>query len=328
LLSQLMMGSFFMYSLHSVCAPKELVVRSSTQLSASTTPTTTTSTTVAQRQAAVAGATLTPRAASCHGRGREASAIALAKERHFEEQRALRPNMMPQAKSMVAMFGLSHELWMLQVEYPCEHTVLVGNRFCDGAKFLCNPHWISQMQSCSVYSFGIAQNVQFETDLHQLLPHCVLHGFDPTPSVRAMEPVLQQLGGTFHSLGLSNTNSSIVLEGQSVPVYDLLTIRRVIGDNADVPITILKVDIEGHEWALMEQLISTCDRSAPYAYTLMLEIHLGMGQRVSGMPDLAAMGEGMARCGYRMVAKDPNHWDPLCVEVVWVHENFVQCNLN
>lgn len=324
--------AYFLFTMCSARMPVALsdaATTSTTRLppSLATTPTTTvavaTQATPLPTPAPTPAKALMPTSLDCTPR--EATPLMLMKEQHYAAQQATRSIVTGQALDMVLRFGQSHEFWLLQADYPCEHTVLVGNRYCDGAKLLCNPHWVPAID-CRVFSFGIAQNIQFETDLVRMLPHCRVFGFDPTPAVASMAPALEQLGGSFHGWGLMHQNTTIMLEGQSVPAYDLATIRALVGDNLAVPITILKIDIEGHEWVTLYHLFAQCDRERPVAFMLMIELHLNMGQRI-GLANVDQFVRATANCGYRVYAKDPNHWDPLCIEVALVHENYLQCEV-
>lgn len=192
----------------------------------------------------------------------------------------------------------------------------------DGAKYVCNIHHIKQQEHCVYYGVGVDGEVHFDEALVKYLPHCEMHAFDPTPGSSAglMPRKLQDLNITFHkNYGLTASDGPLSignlpdLEGRS-----LATIRRQLG-HTQRPIDILKIDIEGSEWEVLESIMEGCDRSNPVAHQLQIEFHSPKVRRFVNLV------ESMLQCGYRPFAKDTNYYCMHCIEYAFVHENFVKC---
>ena len=102
---------------------------------------------------------------------------------------------------------------------------------------------------------------------------CEVHSFDPsmnTSSHRRSANVM------FHNIGLGNFNSDAFDPRQDIYVKDnqkwkmrtLKSVVQMLGHENRV-IDVLKIDIEGHEWAVVENLIET--GMFPFVRQFMLE---------------------------------------------------------
>jgi len=261
---------------------------------------------------------------------RRTNALATFKEGRYETMRALE-----QAKRSSAAPPDGTALWyLLQPDYSCEDTALVGHHFDDGAKYICNLHWLHrQRRPCVYYSFGVNGEIEFEAELVDLLPTCEMHAFDPTPSVRTGPSAkrLGDMGVHYHAWGLAGDNGTIELEATAVEAMTLGAVRERLG-HLDAPIDILKVDIEGHEWAAFDEMLRHCERDRPAAMQILVELHMYTVRGDGGIVHftelrrkLERLSDSLHRCGYRCFSKDPNHYCHLCLEYGFVHERFLQC---
>jgi len=136
-----------------------------------------------------------------------------------------------------------------------------------------------------VYSFGIGTNVTFDVDLIREIG-CEVHAFDPTPlSVewlrsQTLPPSffshpwgLAAYDGSAHfTLPKSHSVSFTMSDGipsKSVaecPVYRLRTVLNLLGHER---INLLKIDIEGAEYQILDDLITESDRIDQ----LLIEFH-------------------------------------------------------
>ena len=121
--------------------------------------------------------------------------------------------------------------------------------FGDGPKFVCGVDSIAQKaarfadegaeERCLVYSIGSNNDVSFERAVHDHIPGCEIHTFDPT--LNNTEFVGDQYA-TFHDWGLGKDGESMSSEskGKTWVSKGLDTIMRELG-HTDRTIDILKV---------------------------------------------------------------------------------------
>lgn len=209
--------------------------------------------------------------------------------------------------------------WLLEPYYDCELKTRLGNAVDDGAKYICNQHHLARLPSCLYYGFGVANEISFDLEISKTLD-CEMFVFDPTPSV-ATSGIVHRLSEAeifYHSWGIGKTDDQIQLEGQMVPAYRLATIMQMLGHTGRV-IDILKIDVEGAEWDVLEDLLAECDPEQPVAYQLLVELHGPTLARI--LP----LRRHLERCGYRMFSKDTNFHCLNCLETSYVHVNFLKC---
>jgi FkbM family methyltransferase len=140
-----------------------------------------------------------------------------------------------------------------------------------------------------VYSVGIGEDISFDLGMIERFG-CAVHGFDPTPrSLAWLEK--QKLPERFfvHPFGLAEFDgvarfappanpayvSHSVLPGHGgdrieLPVKRLATVLKELGHQR---LDVLKIDIEGAEYAVLEDLLST----GVLPKQLLVEFHHGMG---------------------------------------------------
>jgi FkbM family methyltransferase len=140
-----------------------------------------------------------------------------------------------------------------------------------------------------VYSAGLGEDISFDLALIERFG-CVVHGFDPTP--RSLAWLAEQKlppSYTVHGYGIAHRDgtasflapknpahvSHSVLaghEGERIefPVKRLVTVLRELGHER---VELLKLDIEGSEYEVLDDLIAT----VPLPRQLMIEFHHGIG---------------------------------------------------
>ena len=139
----------------------------------------------------------------------------------------------------------------------------------------------------TVYSFGIGEDASFDIDLISRFG-LVVHGFDPTPkSIKWVDEHVFCNNFVFHEYGLADFDGQVcfnppdnpehvshtILDRRStadraiiVPVKKLDTIIKELGHDV---IAILKMDIEGAEYQVIDYLSKTNIRPAQ----LLVEFH-------------------------------------------------------
>lgn len=209
--------------------------------------------------------------------------------------------------------------YLIEPQYSCDVDLRVGDVIGDGAKYVCNPHHIQEQPSCIYYGFGVNGNVMFEQALQKVVS-CEMHAFDPTPSVvaGAQPGHLAEMGVEFHPWGLSGADEKIKIAGAEVQAYTLETIRSKLQHNAR-PIDILKIDIEGSEWATLQTALRHCNQHHPIAHQILVELHSATQAQVTRLYD------DLTRCGYRPFHKDANHYSTNYMEYAFVHWHFLKC---
>lgn len=209
--------------------------------------------------------------------------------------------------------------YFLEPDYSCDVDLRVGDVVGDGAKFLCNPHFLREQSACLYYGFGVDGNILFEQALRNVVD-CEMHTFDPTPAVvRGEQPRrLEELGVSFHPWGLSGSDGTINIKGAAVSAFTFNTIRKKLA-HSDRVVDVLKIDIEGFEWACFDDMFRDCNNSHPLAHQILVELHDATQERVE------ALYQKLLRCGYRTFHKDPNLFTPHCMEYAFVHWRFLKC---
>jgi FkbM family methyltransferase len=127
---------------------------------------------------------------------------------------------------------------------------------------------------CVVYAFGVGYDYRWDAALAAAHAGCQVHSFDPTPSVIArmadaqLPPNMQ-----FHAWGIAHQSSSATLQNYwtdykpfDVKFYTLADIMRRLNHTH---VDLIKVDIEGYEFDVFEQLTApdvACEQ-------LLFELH-------------------------------------------------------
>lgn len=164
-------------------------------------------------------------------------------------------------------------------------------------KFFCD-RGLQEQESCVVYSFGSNGDVRFENQIAQDYPKCEIHIFDPTvessdfvfDGVRAALPprcAFHQIGIRGQSTGSDATMTRGALDARhrtDMLTWDLRSIMKVLGHTR---LDILKMDIEGSEWAALKDVFGGSQentsisqsqdlerRKPPLVGNLLVEVHL------------------------------------------------------
>lgn len=146
----------------------------------------------------------------------------------------------------------------------CEFERRLGNSG-DGGKWICDIHRFDQLNSTNllIYSFGSSGDFSFERAVKQRLPQADIHTFDMGVYL-CPENIC-----TFHQARLGSGK-----DGTSK------SLRMIINElnHRNREIGILKVDIEGGEYDLFEDLFDSSlkvQQGMPLIRQILFEIHLG-----------------------------------------------------
>ena len=109
---------------------------------------------------------------------------------------------------------------------------------------------------------------------------------------------LEDLNIEFHETGLAASDGALEIGHGTYGGARLATLRAALG-HAARPLDVLKIDIEGGEWAALPELLAECER-AVVAHQILVELH---SPKLAGF---LALAERLEQCGYRLFAKDYN----------------------
>nr|XP_045618933.1 uncharacterized protein LOC123770813 isoform X2 [Procambarus clarkii] len=163
---------------------------------------------------------------------------------------------------------------MMEVPQPvCTNVKSVGGVFnwktnvLDGARAVCMDADVSpQREGCVVYSFGIRGKLNFEEDMERM--GCKVWVFDPSTHRGSENPRLH-----FHSVGLAPVNTTRLVDGKE---WNLLPFSSVVEQMGHLTTTIdyLKMDIQGDEWQVLQEVMRSNRHALTNVKQLGLEAHL------------------------------------------------------
>ena len=175
---------------------------------------------------------------------------------------------------------------------------------------------------CVVYGMGIAHDASFEASM---AAHCrQVHAFDCT--VDPQSPVVLHQPFAFHPLCIGTPpppHTSVYKD--AARTYAYAPLADVMAQLGHSRVDVLKFDIEGAEWALLEEDILRA-RAPPTQ--LMFELHSHCANPSFVPPALTAGRDRAAvnrlfaalhGAGYRIASKVLNGGDACCAEFVLVH---------
>ncbi|MGC4122184.1 MAG: FkbM family methyltransferase [Myxococcales bacterium] len=232
------------------------------------------------------------------------------------------------------------ESFNLRTESPGLHYLFdaVGNcateerlgAVTDGGKWVCDAYKLAAKKDCVVYGFGAGNDISFEEAMAGL--GCEVHVFDPNPKSVARFAELakgKKIGGgsvTYHGVGLGpvsrEAGQAMALEigGQKVEVRTLDDVLKSLGHEH---LDLLKVDIEGSEWAFFADLFKKDLLARLGVKVLLAELHLG--PKWGAEPkDLIDLVDRLASKGFVLYRKEFNPWSAgCCSEYAFARRDFL-----
>ena len=127
----------------------------------------------------------------------------------------------------------------------------------DGGKWICDVYRIKQASSCLVYSLGSNGEFSFENQTKEDLPHCEIHTFD-------MKAFNCTDVCTFHPMKIGDGKDGT----KTLPM-----IMKEL-NHSDRFIDILKIDVEGAEYELFNDLFNASRHLSDRIRQILVEIHL------------------------------------------------------
>eukprot|EP01041_Mallomonas_annulata_P010627 gene10627-22184_t len=131
-----------------------------------------------------------------------------------------------------------NNFWQANYEptWSCGLERRLGQR-SDGGKWICDPHRIDK-NDCLVYSIGSNNQFDFEEAIHEHIPTCEIHTFDPYNEGISKPPYV-----TYHRIGIYGNRT--MHKGMRLETFHYFTKKL---NHTMRTIDILKMDIEGAEY--------------------------------------------------------------------------------
>lgn len=169
--------------------------------------------------------------------------------------------------------------------YRCPGVVEKVGRLSDGGKWVCGVETLLQRLGCVIYSFGSNGDTSFEEALLNTTK-CSVWTFDPTLNAAKLAKVNAVPGLHFTPVGLADRDGEMDIAGKVLPVSTLATLMRERGHTW---VDLLKVDIEGGEWAVLDGFVR--NGSALPVSQAQIEFHVDKPQvAVETMAGLVGVG--------------------------------------
>ncbi|KAI1697266.1 methyltransferase domain-containing protein [Ditylenchus destructor] len=166
---------------------------------------------------------------------------------------------------------------MLVPEVFCPNKARLGT-VQDGGKWVCSPNLLkSDGKECAIYALGLNDEISFEVAIQEFTEsRCVLRGIDVRDNSLETIETLNQNNGVFLKAFVgtkeSMENNPFVEQSlQNNPkgtVLEALTLQQIMKHFGDTSIEILKMDIEGGEVDIADEIfsLSPCQ--------VLMEVHL------------------------------------------------------
>jgi hypothetical protein len=144
----------------------------------------------------------------------------------------------------------------------------------DAGWWLCWPKGFeSTKENCKVLSWGIQDHFDFDEAIVE--QGCEVHGFDPSPLGLGSNVAYEKMGGIYHTYGLGGVDKTYppgtapfnwpgikYLRASNPDTWVLKSVSTTIADTIPTAgsglgssLTVLKIDVEGSEWDVIDQLV-------------------------------------------------------------------------
>ena len=207
----------------------------------------------------------------------------------------------------------------VEISYPLS-SLIIGNGNGENIKAIIRPDLsFPSQKKCVVYGMGIASDSTFES---QMVPFCEVHGFDC--SVKPDAPSVASKKFIFHPLCIGEKVKANTVYMKDHPGMKFSPLKDVMANLNHHAVDMLKMDIEGGEWAVLENDIL---RDGMRPVHLLFELHSHCAkpkfvpQELTRGRDKAAVNRLFAAlfdAGYRVVSKEVNRGDLCCAEFVLI----------
>uniref|UniRef100_A0A915DLQ3 Methyltransferase domain-containing protein n=1 Tax=Ditylenchus dipsaci TaxID=166011 RepID=A0A915DLQ3_9BILA len=219
-------------------------------------------------------------------------------------------SLQPQSYASQAASSYS-SLAMENTTYLSFYALLVPEVFCsnkvrlgvvtDGGKWVCNPNYVPE-KACKIYSLGLSNQVSFDLEIQKLTNYrCSLRSIDKGDISNETKSAISSANGI-----IIETMISSAAKEDNKTKRPLSSIMSSLGDKS---IEILKIDIEGTELEIMDEIlqIDICQ--------ILIEVH---------PPDVRSLInflQKLSKSGYLLFESEPNPMYISLREYCFIHES-------
>ncbi|KAI0088057.1 methyltransferase domain-containing protein [Irpex rosettiformis] len=149
--------------------------------------------------------------------------------------------------------NIFYVLWDFYIaSFNCPHRIQRVGNLGDGGKWLCGVERIAaQRKPCNVYSFGVNHDSSFEAAFLQRAPNCQIWGYDF--SVHEWGPQIQTVPEFLEASHFFPYKAAAEDKPHLTPPE--YTIQTIMQNNGHEFIDLLKIDIEGGEFSVLESFL-------------------------------------------------------------------------
>ncbi|CAI2352295.1 unnamed protein product [Caenorhabditis sp. 36 PRJEB53466] len=163
----------------------------------------------------------------------------------------------------------------------------------DGGKYVCNPVAVRKGNECTLISLGLNNQIDYDTHIQQVTGgHCKILGADKDAQNEKTQKAYAEMNGQLFVGTIPNQ----------------LTIPSMLEKAGRNEVELLKIDIEGGEFAGLEPLIKDF-----FVCQIFIEVHGPSARHLK-------MLQVMAKYGFRIFNVDPNPLCPSCCEYSLINE--------
>lgn len=162
---------------------------------------------------------------------------------------------------------------------------------------------------------------------------CEVHSFDPTVSDSTYQ---FEEGHSFHKVGLGANAKGGQTSYTNDMGWTMWTLKETMAQLGHTKIDILKIDIEGYEWEVLEQMFDDNVLAEDVAVVgqLILEVHFEhRDDSTANLEHLQLMDRLHDEAGFQLLFKEPNLLERLyrmrdgahgrsCMNLSWMNKNW------
>lgn len=183
----------------------------------------------------------------------------------------------------------------------------------DGGKWVCGAETLMQRPGCVVYSFGSNGETEFEEAV-LATTHCEVHVFDPTLSPQALSKLKKLRGIQFYPIGLGPKDQQVQMSDTKMTMgnrreepMNIQTLQTIMRNLNHTWVDVLKVDIEGFEYATLQKWMQNSKDGFPVTQ-LLVEFHYWREASRTLPQDILATMKALTSNNLRVFSTEPNWW--------------------
>ena len=183
----------------------------------------------------------------------------------------------------------------------------------DGGKWVCGVETLLHRPGCVVYSFGSNGETEFEEAV-LATTNCQVHVFDPTLGPEALSKLKALPSIQFHPIGLGPkdqkvqmTDTQMTMGNRRVEPMNIQTLQTIMHNLNHTWVDVLKMDIEGFEYATLQKWMQHSKNWIPVTQ-LLVEFHYWRGAARTIPQDILSTMKALTSSNFRVFSTEPNWW--------------------